>query len=174
MKYNFWHLFRQMHQKNNSQENIQSSKVESSRIHFPKSCEDDHFEHRVSAWLRFKIRLDGDDGCGAIVPPCREYTFSRAHFLSRVCGAIFWRTLIGPFIEVRNVKIIEESLFKRLIPIETNVSPRKGLPTHVSKMIRKMARHHDQERERDGSFHLGLLEFGIADGVCTGGCRRFF
>ena len=24
------------------------------------------------------------------------------------------------------------------------------------------------------SLHLGLLEFGIADGVCTGGCRRFF
>ena len=109
MKYNFWHLFRQMHQKNNSQENIQSSKVESSRIHFPKLCEDDHFEHRVSAWLRFKIRLDGDDGCGAIVHPVGS-----THFLEHIFFPEFVEQFFGEHLLDRSLKFETWKLLKNL------------------------------------------------------------
>ena len=43
-----------------------------------------------------------DDGWSRIVPLCRKYTFSLAHLESRVFAAIPGKTVIGPFLEVRN------------------------------------------------------------------------
>ena len=56
--------------------------------------------------MKYKTRLDEDDGWGRIVRLCREYTFSRAHSESRVFAAILGGTFIGPVIKVQIVKIV--------------------------------------------------------------------
>ena len=85
---------------NSVRENILNFEALSCRIHFSQQCGKTHFQHRVSDGMKYKTRPDKDDGTGSIVPLNREYTFSRAHLQSRVCGAIPGGTIIGPVIVV--------------------------------------------------------------------------
>ena len=65
-------------------------------------------EHRVSAGMMCETRPDEDDGCGQLVPFCRECTLSRPNPQSRVSAAIPGGNVIGPAIEVRIVKILDQ------------------------------------------------------------------
>ena len=65
---------------NSLQENVSSFQALSDKIHFPKRFEDAWLEHRVSAGMMYKTRLDEDDGYGQLVPFCREYHSARNLF----------------------------------------------------------------------------------------------
>ena len=66
--------------------------------------------------MRFKTRLDEDDGFGMICPLRREYTFSRVNPQSRAYAAILGQTVLGPIIEVHIVKIIDSFGIEIAIP----------------------------------------------------------
>ena len=70
--------------------------------------------------MKYGTRPDEDDGTGSIVPLCREYICSRAHPQSRVYGAIRGWKIIGPVIEVRIVKMLEEYGLEISIPFTFN------------------------------------------------------
>ena len=91
---------------NSLQENSLSFEALSNRTQFSKLCEDARFQHRVSARMYFRTRLDEDDGWERIVPLCWKNTFSRAHLESQVFAAIPGGTVFGPVLEVQIVKIL--------------------------------------------------------------------
>ena len=70
----------------------------------------------MTAGKKYKIRPDGDGGWRTVTPPCREYTFSRSFPESQVVAAIPEGTVIGPVLEVRTVKILDEHGMEIAIP----------------------------------------------------------
>ena len=93
---------------NSLRENIQDFESLSGTIRFTRVCELASFQHRVSAGMSYKTRLDEGDDLEQIIPSCREYTLSRVNPQSTAFAAIPAGTIIGPVIEVKIVKIIDQ------------------------------------------------------------------
>ena len=75
-----------------------------------RRCEDAWHDHRVSAGMMYKTRLDEDDGSWQLCSILsRIHTFSsKANPQSRFFAAILGRTEIGPVIEFQIVKILDQ------------------------------------------------------------------
>ena len=87
-----------------------------SKIHLTQLCEKAYFQYRVTAGKKYKNRPDGGDGWGTITPVCREYTLSRSCPKSQVLTTVPEGTLIGPVLEIQNVKILDGSGIEVAIP----------------------------------------------------------
>ena len=92
-------------------------------------------EHRVSAGMMYKTRLDEDDGYGQLVPFCPGYTHSRANPQSQVFAAIPGRTVIGAVTEVQIVKILDQErldLRMKFTTTKSNSDPAQNYSLHLS------------------------------------------
>ena len=58
--------------------------------------------------MSYKTRSDEEDGFGQIIPLCREYTLSRVNPQPRAFAAILGGIILGPFIEVQIVTILDQ------------------------------------------------------------------
>ena len=105
---------------NGMRENIVRFETLSSSIQLTQLCEKAHFQHRVTAGKKYKTRPHGDDSWRTVTTLCREYKCSRAFPESCVLAAIPERTTIGPVIEVRIVKVLEECAIEISIPSIVN------------------------------------------------------
>ena len=92
----------------------------SETIKFSRVCEDASFWYRVSAGMKYKTKLDEDDGFGQIIPWCREYTLSRVDPQSRAYAAIPEGTIVGPVIEVHIVEVLDNFGLEIGIPSPNN------------------------------------------------------
>ena len=101
-------------------ENIVRFETLSSSIRLTQLCEKSHFQHRVTAGKKYETRPHGDDGWRTITPLCGKYRCSRAFPESCVLAAIPERTTIGPVIEVRIVKVLQECAIEISIPSIVN------------------------------------------------------
>ena len=87
---------------------------------FTKVCALASFWYRASAGMRYKTKLDEDDGLGYPIPLCRDYTLSRVNPQSRAYAAIPGGTSIGPVIEGHIVEILDQYGLEIAIPSPNN------------------------------------------------------
>ena len=92
--------------------NIQDFESLSETSQCSSGCEDASFWYPVSAGMKYKTKLDEDDGFGEIIPLCREHTLYRVNPQSRAYEAI----LEGPVLEVHIVKILDNFGIEVAIP----------------------------------------------------------
>ena len=74
----------------------------------------------MTAGKKYKNRPDGGDGRRTITPVYREYTLCRSYPKSQVLTAVPEGTLIGPVLEIQNVKILDGSGIEVAIPSIAN------------------------------------------------------
>ena len=71
-------------------------KVLEKKVRMTQLCEKALFQYLVTAGNRYKVRPDGEDGCGRITPWCRECVCSRVFPQAKKLGAFPAGTVIGP------------------------------------------------------------------------------